>query len=107
MLIFRVSLDVFWEEPISPKGPLVTSQSRCHASYVAGVTDRAYGEIADAVAANIEPLRRIELTNPDSYLHAPESHDLVGKESTDRPPQSTEPLQDSLRVVGKDEVAGG
>lgn len=51
-------LDVFWEEPIPPDDPLLALPNVIATAHVAGVTDRSYEEIADAVASNIERLRR-------------------------------------------------
>jgi len=53
-------LDVFWKEPIAPGDPLLGLPNVIATPHVAGVTDRSYEEIADAVAANIERLRRGE-----------------------------------------------
>jgi phosphoglycerate dehydrogenase-like enzyme len=53
-------LDVYWEEPISPDDPLLALPNVIATPHVAGVTDRSYGEIADAVVTNIERLRRGE-----------------------------------------------
>ncbi len=53
-------LDVYWEEPIPPDDRLLGFPNVIATPHIAGVTDRSYGEIADAVASNIECLRRGE-----------------------------------------------
>jgi phosphoglycerate dehydrogenase-like enzyme len=53
-------LDVYWEEPIAPDDPLLGLPNVIATPHIAGVTDRSYGEIANAVASNIESLRRGE-----------------------------------------------
>jgi phosphoglycerate dehydrogenase-like enzyme len=53
-------LDVYWREPIAPDDPLLALPNVIATPHIAGVTDRSYSEIADAVAANIQRLRRRE-----------------------------------------------
>jgi phosphoglycerate dehydrogenase-like enzyme len=53
-------LDVYWQEPIAPDDPLLALPTVIATPHIAGVTDRSYAEIADAVAGNIERLRRRE-----------------------------------------------
>jgi phosphoglycerate dehydrogenase-like enzyme len=53
-------LDVFWDEPIPPSDPILSLPNVVATPHVAGVTDRSYSEIADAVVANIDRLRRGE-----------------------------------------------
>ena len=53
-------LDVFWEEPFSPRDPLLRLPNVIATPHIAGVTDKSYDQIADAVAANLERLRRGE-----------------------------------------------
>ena len=55
-----VGLDVYWTEPFPPDDPGYDFQIFIATPHVAGVTDRSYSEIADAVARNIERLRRGE-----------------------------------------------
>jgi len=53
-------LDVFWREPMPPDDPLLALPNVIATPHVAGVTDRSYREIADAVVSNIERVRRGE-----------------------------------------------
>jgi hypothetical protein len=53
-------LDVYWEEPIPTDDPLLALPNVIATPHVAGVTEQSYGEIADAVVANVERLRRGE-----------------------------------------------
>jgi phosphoglycerate dehydrogenase-like enzyme len=55
-----VGLEVFWTEPISPEDLLLKFPNVIATPHVAGVTDRSYADIADAVAGNTERLRRGE-----------------------------------------------
>jgi phosphoglycerate dehydrogenase-like enzyme len=55
-----VGLDVYWKEPISADDPLLAFPNVVATPHIAGVTSRSYGEIADAIAANIDRLRRGE-----------------------------------------------
>jgi len=54
------ALDVYWQEPISPNDPLLALPNVIATPHIAGVTDRSYDEIADAVWNNIQRLRRNE-----------------------------------------------
>jgi len=54
------ALDVFWNEPIACDDPLLALPSVIATPHVAGVTEQSYTEIADAVVANIERIRRGE-----------------------------------------------
>ena len=54
------ALDVFWEEPVRTDDPLLLLPNVLATPHVAGVTEQSYAEIADAVATNIERLRRGE-----------------------------------------------
>jgi phosphoglycerate dehydrogenase-like enzyme len=53
-------LDVYWTEPFPPDDPLLKFPNVIATPHVAGVTDGSYADIADAVASNIERLRRAE-----------------------------------------------
>jgi phosphoglycerate dehydrogenase-like enzyme len=55
-----VGLDVYWREPIETNDPLLLLPNVIATPHIAGVTDRSYTEMADAVARNIERLRRGE-----------------------------------------------
>ncbi|HKV27370.1 MAG TPA: 2-hydroxyacid dehydrogenase [Candidatus Acidoferrales bacterium] len=53
-------LDVYWTEPFPPDDPILKFPNVIATPHVAGVTDGSYADIADAVASNIERLRRSE-----------------------------------------------
>jgi phosphoglycerate dehydrogenase-like enzyme len=53
-------LDVYWKEPIAPDDPLLALPNVIATPHIAGVTDRSYDEIAEAVWTNVERLRRGE-----------------------------------------------
>jgi phosphoglycerate dehydrogenase-like enzyme len=55
-----VGVDVFWMEPFPADDPLLTFPNVIATPHVAGVTDRSYADISDAVACNIVRLRRGE-----------------------------------------------
>ena len=52
-----VGLDVYWQEPIAPDDPLLAFPNVVATPHIAGITDRAYDEIAKVVVENIERLR--------------------------------------------------
>jgi phosphoglycerate dehydrogenase-like enzyme len=52
-----VGLDVYWQEPIAPDDPLLAFPNVIATPHIAGITDRAYDEIAKVVVENIERLR--------------------------------------------------
>jgi phosphoglycerate dehydrogenase-like enzyme len=58
--LFGAGLDVYWQEPIAPDDPLLALPNVVATPHVAGATDRSYGEICDAVATNIDRVRRGE-----------------------------------------------
>lgn len=53
-------LDVYWNEPIACNDPLLSLPNVIATPHIAGVTEQSYGEIAEAVVANIERIRRGE-----------------------------------------------
>jgi phosphoglycerate dehydrogenase-like enzyme len=58
--LLGAGLDVFWDEPIDPADPLLALSNVVATPHVAGVTDRSYAGIVDAVVTNIERARRGE-----------------------------------------------
>ena len=55
-----VGVDAFWTEPFPTDDPILSFPNVIATPHVGGVTDRSYSDIADAVAYNIERLRRGE-----------------------------------------------
>jgi phosphoglycerate dehydrogenase-like enzyme len=53
-------LDVFWQEPLPIDDPILALPNVIATPHIAGVTEESFADIADAVAANIERLRRGE-----------------------------------------------
>ena len=58
--IAGAGLDVFWEEPIAVDDPILNLPNVIATPHIAAVTRGSYDGIADAVAANIERLRKGE-----------------------------------------------
>jgi phosphoglycerate dehydrogenase-like enzyme len=57
--ITGAGLDVYWDEPIDPDDPIL-AHNIVATPHIGGVTTRAYQAMGEAVAANIERLRRGE-----------------------------------------------
>jgi phosphoglycerate dehydrogenase-like enzyme len=55
--IAGAGLDVYWEEPIDPDDPILAHNVSA-TPHIGGVTTAAYQAMGDAVAANVERLRR-------------------------------------------------
>jgi phosphoglycerate dehydrogenase-like enzyme len=55
--IAGAGLDVYWDEPVDPDDPIL-AHNVIATPHIGGVTTRAYRAMGDAVAANIERLRR-------------------------------------------------
>jgi phosphoglycerate dehydrogenase-like enzyme len=55
--IAGAGLDVYWDEPIDPDDPIL-AHNVVATPHIGGVTTRAYEAMGDAVAANVERLRR-------------------------------------------------
>ena len=60
--IAGAGLDVFWQEPIDPKDPLL-QYNVIATPHIGGATDLSFTGIAGKVAENIERLKRGELPN--------------------------------------------
>lgn len=58
--LIGAGLDVFWDEPIDPADPILALPNVVATPHVAGVTERSYAGIVDAVVTNIERARRGE-----------------------------------------------
>lgn len=54
------ALDVFWQEPLPVDDPILTLPNVIATPHVAGVTEESFAHIADAVATNIQRLKRGE-----------------------------------------------
>jgi phosphoglycerate dehydrogenase-like enzyme len=54
------ALDVFWQEPIDPRDPLLTFPNVIATPHIGGITRQSYDAIATALIANIERVRRGE-----------------------------------------------
>jgi phosphoglycerate dehydrogenase-like enzyme len=57
--IAGAGIDVFWQEPFNPNDPLL-EQNVIATPHLGGVTDRSLRGIGQAVAANVERIRRGE-----------------------------------------------
>ena len=55
--IAGAGLDVYWDEPVDPDDPIL-AHNVVATPHIGGVTTRAYQAMGDAVAANVERLRR-------------------------------------------------
>lgn len=58
--IAGAAMDVFWEEPIAVNDPMLTLPNVIATPHIGGITRSSFTDIADAVVANIERLRKGE-----------------------------------------------